>query len=338
MSRLSWPEAAYSYFLQRKRGRYAPREEGLPLVSVGNITLGGTGKTPFVSWLAQRATREGLDPAIVARGYGGTLSARGAVVSDGEQVLATAREAGDEPLLHALSHPGVPVVIGRDRHAAVRRARGLGARFAILDDAFQFWSLRRQCDIVLLDARRPLGNGRLLPLGRLREGPDSLRRAHALVLTRCDHAGADQVARARRELARWSDAPVWASRHAPRALVGLDGESEGLGLLEGAPVAALSAIAHNGEFARSLEGAGAQVRAHVQKRDHHFWTRREVASAVVLARSSGARMLVATEKDAVKIDASWLSGFPLRALRVEMEIDDADGLWELVRVALGLEA
>jgi tetraacyldisaccharide 4'-kinase len=328
-------EWLYFQALRRRRERLGtPRGEGVAVVSVGNLSLGGTGKTPAVRWLARRALAAGIAPAIVSRGYGGSLSAQGAVVSDGRQVLLGAAQAGDEPIEHARSLPGVPVVIGRDRHAAVRRARDLGAQVAILDDGFSFWSLARACDIVLLDARRPLGNGRLLPRGRLREEPAALGRAHAILLTRADSCTPEELERSHEIVRRYSAAPVWRCRHAPVAVVDQSGREQSLQVLAGAPVAAVSALANNALFARSLEKLGAQVRAHSARRDHHAWSEREIARAAEQARRLGALALVTTGKDAAKIPEPWTRGLPLWQLRIEMEIDGGEALWDLVRAAL----
>ncbi len=309
----------------------------MAIASVGNLSLGGTGKTPCVRWLARHAVRDGLRPAIVARGYGGSGSAAGLVVSDGSQVLAGAREAGDEPIEHARALPGVPIVIGRDRHRAVRRARELGANLVILDDGFGFWSLARECDLVLLDARAPFGNGRLLPRGRLREEPGALARAHAIVLTRADLASAEQLAQSRQAVALSSSAPLWTARHAPRELFDEHSrQPRPLQVLEGAPVLALSALAGNRLFVRTLEEAGARVVAKVARGDHHAWSRSEIVRAVGQARQAGARAIVTTGKDAAKIDPAWAQGIELWSLRVELEIERGEELWLLVRSRLGL--
>ncbi len=176
-------EKIYAYFLQRRRARFAVAHEiaDVSIVSIGNLTLGGTGKTPCVQWLAARLRNDDFRPAIVARGYGGTLSGKGALVSDGRTIFLGAHQSGDEALLHARALPDVPVIIGRERKNAVERARDLGCNIIVLDDGFQYWSLARAFDLVLLDARRPFDNERLLPRGRLREEIGELQRANAVL-------------------------------------------------------------------------------------------------------------------------------------------------------------
>ena len=171
---MNFAEAVYHHFYRRRRRQ---AESALAvfrearIVSVGNLTTGGTGKTPAVQWLAHRLNETGVKTVIVARGYGGDFSAKGAIVSDGEKVLLNARQAGDEAVLHARALKGTPVVIGRDRVAATRRAIDeFAPQVVLLDDGFQFWSLSRDFDLVLLDARRPFGNAGASPPARCMPG------------------------------------------------------------------------------------------------------------------------------------------------------------------------
>ncbi len=330
-------EQVYGYFLQRRRARFgeAHKIEGVRIISVGNLTLGGTGKTPCVQWLARRLRDDSFRVGIVARGYGGKLSNQGAIVSDGREIFLDADAAGDEALLHARATK-LPIVIGRDRQRAVERARDLGCDVVILDDGFQYWSLARDFDLLLLDARRPFANGRLLPRGRLREEIDAVKRADAVVLTRSDRATARQVLAARAALEA-HQLPVFTARHAPQVLAACDGNSEGeklLSDLHATPVACLSAIADNTGFAREIERQGARVVAKLARRDHHRWQRREVEAFARLAREKGAQFLVTTSKDAVKIEPNWCAPCELWALQIEMEIEGADDLYRMVRAKL----
>jgi tetraacyldisaccharide 4'-kinase len=306
----------------------------VPIISVGNITWGGTGKTPCVQWLARELQMMGQRVAIVARGYGGRLSTEGAIVSNGEKILLTARDAGDEPFLHARSLPGVPVVIGVDRVCAARRAmEECGATIVVLDDGFQFYSLRRILDIVLLDARRPFNNGHLMPAGRLREPPESLQRAGAIILTRCAMATAEEIEATRASIKEFSRAPVFQSNHLPTgARNEYNGEIKPLKTLKNRRVAALSALAHNEQFANSLEKCGAHVVAHERRRDHHAWREKEVRSFSMKAKSLGAELLLTTEKDAVKIDAAWSEPLPLYSLVIQLDFgDEAADFTELLK-------
>jgi tetraacyldisaccharide 4'-kinase len=303
---------------------------------VGNLTLGGTGKTPAVQWLA-RALQAELPPGakigVVARGYRG--SARDvAVVSDGEHILLDARVAGDEPLLHARALPGTVVTIGRDRAAAAKKAIELGAKLLILDDAFSYWSIARDFDLVLLDARRPFDNGHLLPRGRLREEAEQLKRASAILLTRSDLASAQELDGAERAVRSHSAALLFRAQHAPCELRAQPGnEPQPLELLRGAPIGTLSALADNDAFARSLEARGAAVVARCARRDHHAWRDSEVSAALERFASAGAAFAVTTGKDAVKLTArSW--PLPLYVLEIALQVEDGERLLQAVRQAL----
>ncbi|HEX8235922.1 MAG TPA: tetraacyldisaccharide 4'-kinase [Abditibacteriaceae bacterium] len=336
-------EALYRVLLERRRRKWtrgtATTFAGCQVLSVGNLTTGGTGKTPAVQWLARRLQADGAKVAVVARGYGGQLSAAGAVVSDGQQTFVNATQAGDEPLLHARSLPGVVVIIGRDRVAAVQRAiDDFGVDTVILDDGFQFWSLQRDLDLVLLDARRPLGNGHLLPRGRLREPPESLMRADAILLTRADVATQAQRDAARRLVARYTQAPVFEASHAPLALRDERTATEQpLTALHGARVFAVSALADNSAFAATLQKSGAQAQRHVARRDHHRWTKSEIKRVLTDAASSDA-MVVTTEKDAVKWQPAWLhdeQAVTVWSLRIKLKmLPDDEAFCEWLRGAL----
>ena len=330
-------EKLYAFLLQRRRARFAVAHQvsGVRVVSVGNLTLGGTGKTPCVQWLAARLRADGFRPAIVARGYGGKLSGAGAIVSDGRTIILDASAAGDEALLHARATQ-LPVVIGRDRQFAVERARDLGCDVVVLDDGFQYWSLARDFDLLLLDARRPFDNGRLLPRGRLREEVSAVQRADAVILTRADHATAAQVLAARAAVAEYA-LPVFTARHAPQVLATCNDDAaseKSLSDLREMPVACVSAIADNAGFVSEIEKQGARVIAQLARRDHHQWQAREIEKFARWAHERGARVLVTTAKDAVKIAPVWCAPCELWALQIAMEIDGADELYEMVRAKL----
>lgn len=334
---LALAEAVYRYHLRRRRARFsaAPLQLGVPVISVGNLSLGGTGKTPAVQWLARslEADLVGGKIGIVARGYRG--SARDvAVVSDGQHVLLDAAVAGDEPVLHAKALPAAVVTIGRDRVAAARRAIESGARLLILDDAFSYWSIARDFDLVLLDARRPFDNGHLLPRGRLREETAQLKRADAIVLTRADLASEMELATAEEGARAQAGGPIFQANHAPNALRPCcGGEAEPLELLRGARIGALSGLADNDAFERSLELMGATVVARCARRDHHAWKPGEVQAALGSFASAGAAFAVTTGKDAVKLGAGcW--PLPLYVLDIALKVRDGEQLLQSIRRAL----
>lgn len=331
-------EKIYRYFYERRRRRWLDVQRlegsfGCRIISVGNITTGATGKTPAVQWLAGALASTGTKVAIVARGYGGAASATGAVVSNGAGPVLSAVQGGDEPVLHARSLPTIPVLIGRNREVAVRRAiEEYDANLIVLDDAFQYWSLPRDFDLVLLDARHPFHNGHLLPRGRLRESPSALERADAILLTRCDQASDDHLECARRQIEQWSGAPIFHSCHQPMALRDeTTGELLPLDMLKGCRIAAFSALADNRSFLQTIEPYGVEIAFTIARHDHHRWSEREISRIVQRANSNGAGALLTTEKDAVKILPQWMKGLPLWSLVIKLKVEHGDALLSIMR-------
>lgn len=328
-------ESIYAGAVSRRRERclaeawHAPDE--VKVLSVGNLTMGGTGKTPTVQYLARRLAEQGK-VAIVGRGYGGSLSEQGAVVSDGESTFHRSAEVGDEALLHAKALPGVAVVIGRDRVAAVQHAiQQFSPQYVILDDAFQYWSLARDFNLVLLDASRPFDNGHTLPLGKLRELPQALERADAVLLTRCATASAPMLERARNQIAAYCEAPIFLSDHKPVSLQRENDQTAfALDDLKGQKVLSVSAIADNTAWNTSLQNLGCQIATSLSRRDHHHWKPQEIRNATKRAIAAGATVAITTEKDAVKMQPDWFHPLPLWTLHIELSLENAHGFWGIV--------
>jgi tetraacyldisaccharide 4'-kinase len=298
------------------------------VVSVGNLTVGGSGKTPLVSALARELLRKGERVAVLSRGYGRRSSAPFVLVSDGSRVLATPEEAGDEPLEIALANPSVPVAVGRDRGAVGRELLDrLGPHFLLLDDGFQHRRLHRDLDLVCFDAAEPLENLELLPFGRLREPIESLSRAHAIVWTRWQEGSPGEdlerlVARGNPEL------PSIRCRTRISGFARLDGvESAGPDVFRGQPVGLLAGVARP---ERILDSLPAQIVHRTLRPDHHPWKRDELSSISREARRQGAIALLTTGKDAVKMSFAELA-LPLYAIRMEAEIVDLDVLERLLQ-------
>ncbi len=295
-----------------------------PIISVGNITTGGTGKTPTVQWLVRQLQNCGYKVGVAARGYGGTLSERGGLVCDGEQTFLSAREAGDEAVLHARNLPGALVAIAQNRHHAVDLCAQEGAQIVVLDDGFQFWSLPRVFDLVLLDAKKPWGNGRLLPLGRMREERAALSRASAILLTRADRPTLEELARNRRDIGQWTKSPIFEAFHAP---LDLRDEKSGailpLSALKDQDVRACAGLADNTQFYRLVrELTGRTVDTPLRERgDHYHWQKHDFWQWV--SERIGGTPLITTEKDAVKIDPSWIEEQFL-SLRISLRLRDGD--------------
>jgi tetraacyldisaccharide 4'-kinase len=291
------------------------------VVCVGNLTAGGTGKTPMVITLGRRLTDGGRKVAVLLRGYGRAESGV-EVVSDGRNLFLDWRQAGDEALLLAKSLPGVPIVVGGDRMAAGRLAlQRFGPDTLLLDDGFQHRRLHRDLDLVMLDATDPFGGGRLLPRGFLREPVGALRRAHAVILSRTDQAA--ELAALRRCLEQMlPDAPQVLTRHRPTGLRELWSDRQRpVESLRERRVLALSGIANPFGFHRTLTRLGAVLAAARTFPDHHPYSPADLAGVEGVAREVGAESIVTTEKDAIRIPTG-VASLPILALRVDLEITE----------------
>ena len=308
------------------RKRYClrrPDGSPVPTVSIGNLSSGGTGKTPLAALVAAHLKERGKRVILLSRGHGATgeASHNPRIVSDGSRVLLAPAEAGDEPVLLADLLPGVPVIVGRDRRKSGRLAL---ERFApdvvVLDDALQYWQLHRDLDIVLLDARRPFDNGYVLPRGLLREPPAHLSRAGIVVLTRADRADPAHLSETITRVERLAPkALVLTATHKPTGwLPSGDSTIRPLDLLRGGDVIAFSGIADHHAFAASLAPLGVHISENHDFGDHHAYTRADAARL-----ASCGLPAVTTEKDLVKIGPLWpADGPPLYALRIEMILSD----------------
>ncbi|MDD3249073.1 MAG: tetraacyldisaccharide 4'-kinase [Smithellaceae bacterium] len=309
------------YFRNRLYDRQVLKSVRLacPVISVGNLTVGGTGKTPCVIGLAKMLTRHGYRPAVLSRGYGGQNSGPVRIVSDGANAERSAAETGDEPLLLARSLPGVPVITGAKRALSGQTAIGrFNADALICDDAFQHRQIFRDINIVLLDAERPLGNGHLLPRGELREPAESLRRADCIVLTRADKAGPTPAHIAR--IVDASDIPVFRASHRFREVIGPDGGVLPPEHLHGRKVCAFCGIAKPASFRKILLEAEAEILSFVDFPDHYVYNRNDLEALRRHFSAQNADCWLTTEKDAMRLEA-----FPdflktLFVARVEMEI------------------
>ncbi len=284
----------------------------IPAISVGNITVGGTGKTPVAAWLAGELARRGARPAVVLRGYG-----------------------ADEPAVHARLNPEVPVVVDVDRVAGVRRAAALGADVAVLDDAFQHRRAARTADVVLVSAERGLGRARLLPAGPFREPTAALRRASLVVVTRktATPGQAGAVLEAARAASGREGAILGLQPDSLVALAG--GEVHPLTAVAGRRVMLITGVGEPGLVAAQLTAAGASVTLRAFP-DHHAFTDQELAAAGEAANR--ADFAVCTLKDAVKISARWPGSVPLwyvsQRVIVERGVEHVDGILERMVAAI----
>jgi len=308
-----------------RRGLLRSEHPGVPVVSVGNIAAGGTGKTPCVETICRLFLGAGVRPAVLSRGYKGSLRGGVGVVSDGEEVRLQPEEAGDEPVLLARRLPGVPVLVGRDRRVTGRLAvEQFGAQVLVLDDGFQHLRLARDLDVVLLDARHPFGNGHCFPRGLLRETPRALAEADLVLLTRTRRSDSQQTEAVRGAVRRHNPSvPVLPTAHAPLALVDVaSGEAGGLERLAGLKVLAFAGIGTPEAFFRELGELGAKVLEAVPFPDHHRYARPDLDQLEHWAGLMNAQALVTTEKDGVRLLEHLPLRLPVLALRIEMSVLD----------------
>jgi len=309
-----------NYDLRPTATRYLPA----PVVGVGNLTVGGTGKTPLVMEVVAALTRLGLASAVISRGYGAQAGQGGqgvTWVSLGQGPLVTASQAGDEPVLLA-RRLKVPVAVGADRYAVGREVvHRTGLRVLVGDDMFQHRGLHRDLDLVALDAHRPLSNGRLLPAGPLREPAKGLRRAQAIVLTRAEDPEATLATRAWLR-SFWGKGPVLACRHRLRGLSAPGGGLLTAAELKGRPVLAFCGLARPDDFARALGGLGLVMVDFRSFGDHHAYTPSEIAALWAQAKTLGAQALVTSEKDEARLPAVLPLDMELWVSRLELEFDE----------------
>jgi len=291
-----------------------PRRLPCPVISVGNITVGGTGKTPTVVTISAWLKQHGYLPAVLSRGYGGKAGGKVNVVSDGKNILMGWREAGDEPVLMAKSLPAIPVLTGAERFFTGKTAlEKFGSDVLILDDAFQHRQLFRDIDLVLLDGERPFGNGFHLPRGPLRESPYSLHRADMLLKTGETKKG--------ESLPGDSALPAFRGIHKPIGVVsGKTGQIDPSEVLQGEKIMAFSGIGSPDSFIRGLAALGADVVSSRAFPDHHPYSRSDIDEIQLLANRNGATRLITTEKDGIRL--ADFSDFltEVSFLRISMEI------------------
>jgi len=317
---------ALAYDTRLKSVRTLP----VPVLCIGNLTTGGTGKTPLVMEAARLLQNAGFRPAVVSRGYRRADAASIVVVSDGQAIRATLETAGDEPLLMARHLPGVAVVVGADRYRAGRVAcEQCGANVLLLDDGFQHRALARDCDLVLWDTLRPFESGAFLPRGLMREGLRALQRAHALILTRANLAPEP------------TDLLVQVQRIAPHLEIFRAGlqigeilacpssaataETIPVASLQDQPVAAFCGLGNPQSFWRLLTVSGLRLIHRQAFPDHYRPSVSELDHLVQTASRQGAQHLLMTEKDAENLPDGWISGLPAWVIRPTLSLGtDAD--------------
>jgi len=307
-------------------GLFRSRRLPVKVISVGNITLGGTGKSPAALNIASLFLSRGRRPLVLSRGYGRRDERTIEVVSDGSSgTILGPERAGDEPAMMAARLPRVPVVVGSDRYQAGRTAiDSFHPDVIVLDDGYQHRRLLRDLNIVLVDAADPFGNSKLFPAGILREPLDALRRADIVLITRVNSASSlDQL---KRTIGRHTGAPIMTARTVPADLVDIrTGKTRTPDRLRGSRVFAFAGIARPEAFFSLLRSLGAEVMAVREYPDHYRYTRSDLADLVAAAADGHAQMIMTTEKDAVRLRDLLPEG--VWALRVELEVLEREA-WE----------
>jgi tetraacyldisaccharide 4'-kinase len=337
---------AYGAGVRLRRDGYALgflKSKKLPctVISIGNLTTGGTGKTPMTLYVAERVRQLGYRVAVISRGYKGGAEKSGGIVSDGNAILMDPNTAGDEPFLMAASLRGIPVLVGQDRYQSGMQAiNRFQTAVVILDDAFQHLALFRNLNLLLLDSTTPFGNGHLLPRGTLREPVAALRFSDALIMTRSPLPFRSPVE-------PWAKAhPVFCAIHEPFFSCSFAaGEklefqtheplSANVSLL-GKRYYAFSGIAHNDDFLETLKKMGADVCGFQGYSDHHFYTAEDIQVILKAADNAGATALATTEKDLARLHGRFQFPMECVVVGIRMSLNNAMAFDRLIQNRISL--
>ena len=308
-------EPAYAAAANWNGRRRAARMQTLtvPVVSVGNLTCGGTGKTPVVAWIAQELLAAGRSPGLLSRGYASLDDVAEGVAGDG------AAGGNDEKRVLDALCPGVPHRQARDRVGAGRTLAADGCDAIVVDDGFQYRQLHRDLDLVLIDATQPWGFGHCLPRGLLRERPAALQRADVVLINRADAIDAAAIEQLQSEIRQHTDAAIVTGRVCPVGLVDAAGNTAPLSKLSPAALP-FCGLGNPGGFAQTLRSLGV-TREPIARPDHHHYTRDDLARLSIAAADAGADQLVCTRKDIVKLTATRLEGRPIWAVDIAFRPD-----------------
>lgn len=299
------------------------------VISIGNITTGGTGKTPLVIALAEEALKRGLKPCILTRGYKGRL--RGpCFVSKGEEALISPFDAGDEPSLMAQRLKGVPIVKAVDRYEggmfAIKELNPENQFLFILDDGFQHWRLKRDKDILLINSGEPFGGEKLLPVGCLREPLKELNRADIIVITNPElSSGLSDIIS---EVKRYNpSAPLFLAEHKPSYIGRVEGVTAPISWLNGKNVYAFCGIAYPHSFRTTLRKTGSLIKGFRSYRDHYRFKQHEIRLIEKEALRCNAEWIITTEKDIIRLRGIKL---PENLVFLGIELSASDGFYEEV--------
>jgi tetraacyldisaccharide 4'-kinase len=309
----------------------------IPVISIGNITVGGTGKTPMTIYVADVLKNLGYKVAIVSRGYKGKAETVGGMVSDGKTLLMSPEIAGDEPYMMATRLKDVPIIVGKNRFKAGMLAiREFDPDIIVLDDGFQHLKLQRDLDLVLLDYRKPFGNGNLLPRGIMREPVSALSHATALILTRSDAATDSTRSSLRISIERASsETPVFWAFHVPFVYnvskennISLKVNSQkslifDSKMIKGRTVFAFSGLADNHNFRQTLESLNCHISGVMEFPDHYLYSDRDLRDILAAAQKSMSDCIITTEKDFVRIahKIEWTNDLFVVGIKIDFGAD-----------------
>lgn len=285
-----------------------------PVISIGNITVGGTGKTPMTIYITKLLLGMGFKPGVLSRGYKGDLEHRGGIVSDGKKICCTPEEAGDEPYMLARM-VSAPVIVGKNRYVSGLKAiKNFSCNVLILDDGFQHQQLQRDLDILLMDAKAPLGNGFMLPRGPLREPPGAAQRSHGVIFTRSGSKDNPQNETVKRKPCFRCSHEPFISKIQPRGKIPPKGDS----------VLLFTGIVDHSSVKKSCEKLGLAAIKHLKYPDHHSYSATDIKTIFDEFKNSGADMVATTHKDYIKVMDIFPSGYPLLVIDVKINFAGKD--------------
>jgi tetraacyldisaccharide 4'-kinase len=311
-----------------------------PVISIGNLAVGGSGKTPMAIWVARMLVENGLRPVVISRGYRGALEKEAAVVSDGRQVFLDAKTCGDEPYMMAMEK-AFPVVVGKDRYKAGLMALELFAPdVIILDDGFQHLKLRRDLNLVLLDYRQPLGNGRMLPAGRLRETLGMAKnRIDGIVFTRCPEEafqGSGRPSFVTGIVKTLPSVPLFFCTHEPFVAqlfpAGSDNDTTDFHscVLKEKTALLFSGLARNASFAHSVRDLGVNISDHLEFCDHCRYNGPDFKRILDRARALNVDLILTTRKDWVKVNPAYFRDVTVAVIDIRLRFSNSQDLEKFI--------
>jgi tetraacyldisaccharide 4'-kinase len=323
-----------------KKGIIQSKRLPCKVISIGNLTVGGTGKTPLTMYIGNLLKKSGYQVVIISRGYGGSAEKTGGIVSNGKMIQMAVEQAGDEPYLIATRLVGIPVVVGSHRYQSGKQAiLTFNPDILLLDDAFQHIQLQRDLNLCLCDAKKPFGNGYLIPRGTLREPVAHLRRADAVILNH-DERSKDISARVKMIQKYVPRKPIFSCFYRPiKFREPANNKTHKLEILTDREILAFSGIAKNNKFVAMLSELGGHIVKFIPFPDHHWYSNTDVIEILKTAKDLHVDYIVTTEKDYVRIGDRLSSSFPTLILVISLSFgDDTEAFENFVKRSFNLTA